>query len=764
MSTVPNSNGGPPSGQQSRGGPPYAPVNAGLGGSPDVLPDIPITVVFLVIYLIFGIVHIKILKANKGRGHKFIFNGALLGLCKIRVITMSLRIAWALHQRNIGLAMAANVFVYVGTIILYLVNWFFTQRIIRAQHTKIGWSMPYRIVHRAGIAMLITSLLMIIVTSIWQQFTLNTNSIRIFRNFQLAGQTYFTAFAFAPIIFVLISLIIPRHEIDKFGAGRLRVNITILLLATAVISVGQIFRCVINWLPPFPLRNAQGRPQDLPWYYSKACFYVFNFVTEIFVIIMYAIVRVDLRFHVPDGAKRAGDYSRSSVNVHVSEKDARPNVLSFHSNGSNETLHSYQTSIFEDAGTLADSLRYPSSTLSIDEQTGAWKVKRVSGSSISSPRTSTGSRGTWVDRNTMVDNDIPPVPEIPSRLSWPLRSSMLHPHDSVPKMEHPNPSSKRNSPNRKYELKNHGFNDHDVGDAVQAALNKLEGKSEKSSKRRTRSPPPGYDDIEAINAAGRSSSDTKYRHFSRPSSMDTTAESPRSDKKDKHATYPMIITKDGRKVLRKSRRSSSIDKIPTPPAPTAAPPEVYVPTNAMSGEDGPSSMPEPTSAFTSHPPTLAKQRSSSLEIISLTNRVNEKRMSGDSNPRILDLSGVPREESAQHSQSTSRSNSPRGQRNLEPHEQMLRASVNGAKGPEPAASPPQSQPVSAAGSVSVRAPAMQSKFGTVSSSIYSSTTTSSDNREAVRAEEEFRRFSFEAVPEDEEQGFVDEGRGRMREV
>jgi len=49
-----------------------------------VLPDIPIAAVFLVIYLVFGIVHIKILKANKGRGHKFIFNGALLGKSQAR--------------------------------------------------------------------------------------------------------------------------------------------------------------------------------------------------------------------------------------------------------------------------------------------------------------------------------------------------------------------------------------------------------------------------------------------------------------------------------------------------------------------------------------------------------------------------------------------------------------------------------------------------------------------------------------------------------
>ncbi|KAF9696908.1 hypothetical protein EKO04_004925 [Ascochyta lentis] len=761
MSTVSDTNE-PSASQQDQGSPPYSPTHAGLGGFPDVIPDIPITAVFLVLYLIFGVVHIKILKSNKGRGHKFIFNGALLGLCKIRIITMSLRIAWACHQHNVGLAMAANVFVYVGTIILYMINWFFTQRIVRAQHTKLGWSMPYRIVHRGALAFLVISLLMIVVTSIWQFFTLNNNSLRIFRDLQLAGQTYFTVFAFAPIVFVLVSLIIPRHEIDKFGAGRLRVNIIILLIAAAVLSTGQIFRCVINWLPPFPLRNAQGQFQDPPWYYEKACFYAFNFVTEIIVVVMYAVVRVDLRFHVPDGAKRAGDYSRSSVNVHVSEKAVHPNVLMRQSNGSNETLHSYQTSLFEDSGTLADSLRYPSSTLAIDEKTGAWKIKRASGSSMCSQRSSAGSQAsTWLDRNTMVENDIPPVPEIPNRMSWPLRTSTLHPNDSVAKMEHNNPSN-RNSPHRQYELEGHGFNEHDVGDAVQTALNKLEGKQGKG-KLRTRSPPPEYDDIDAINDAGRSPSDKKYRHFSRPSSFDNS-EHGQSEKSEKRATYPMVITKDGRKVLRKPRKSSSSEKTQLPEAPPV-PPEVYQPTHMMSGADGPSSMPEPTSALASHPPTLSKQRSSSLEIISLTKRIaSENRMSADSNPRILDLSSVRRQESTRDSECSSRTNSTRGPR-ADLHEQMLRAAVQQQHRPQQQTQSSNTPP-SATGSVASQAPGagVASKFGTVSSSIYSSTTTSSDAREAVRAEDEFRRFSFEAMPEEDAEHEAEHQSPRTRSV
>lgn len=66
------------SGQASRG-PPYAPLNAGLGGTPAIVPDVPLAIVFLILYLIFGVIHIKIFKGNKHRGHKFIFNGAILG-------------------------------------------------------------------------------------------------------------------------------------------------------------------------------------------------------------------------------------------------------------------------------------------------------------------------------------------------------------------------------------------------------------------------------------------------------------------------------------------------------------------------------------------------------------------------------------------------------------------------------------------------------------------------------------------------------------
>ncbi|PVH91190.1 hypothetical protein DM02DRAFT_706397 [Periconia macrospinosa] len=294
-------------------GPPYPPANASLGGIPSILPDVPLSVVFLVLFLIFGIAHMLILKKNKARGHKFIFNGPLAEFAFFRVLTTSLRIAWAKHPTSIELGIAATVFVYAGTILLFVVNWYFVQRIFRAQHPQLGWSKIYRVVHAVGIVAILVSLALVIVGAIQPFLTLNTAVRHIDHSLYLAGETYFAVFCFAPVIVVLISLVLPRNGIDKFGAGRFRNNISILTAATLILSCGAIFRCVIAWLPETPLCDSEGRPVQPPSYYSKASFYCCNFLTEILVVILYAITRVDLRFHVPDGCNEPGDYKRKSA-------------------------------------------------------------------------------------------------------------------------------------------------------------------------------------------------------------------------------------------------------------------------------------------------------------------------------------------------------------------------------------------------------------------------------------------------------------------
>ncbi len=152
-------------------------------------------------------------------------------------------------------------------------------------------------------ALIVITLIMIIIVTVQSFNTLNPNTKRIDRNIQLYGGTYFAVVAFLPIPMVVYSFIVSRKKsVELFGVGSFQSKIFIVLAAAVLLTLGAAFRVGTNYLPP----RLKGRPAP---YHSKACFYIFNFVVEILVVYLYAIARVDLRFHVPNGASGPGDYS-----------------------------------------------------------------------------------------------------------------------------------------------------------------------------------------------------------------------------------------------------------------------------------------------------------------------------------------------------------------------------------------------------------------------------------------------------------------------
>jgi hypothetical protein len=643
--------------------------------------------------------------------------------------------AWACYPHNTSLAIAANVFTYVGTIILFMIDWFFVQRIIRAQHARLGWSTPYRIFHRAGLVLLVSTLIMLIVASIYQFFTLNNEKLHVFRGLQLTGQTYFTIFCFAPAVLVIISLLLPRHEIEKFGAGRLRVNITILLLSVLVLGTGQTFRCVIAWIPQTPMFDAAGRPIPTPWYLHKVCFWVFNFVTEIIVVIMFALVRVDLRFHIPNGSRMSGDYSghNSRVTLNIipditsgekAEKTsaAAPNIPITHQNDSAETLHQYNSSVFDDSNTLAESLRYPGSILEVDTKTGNWKVKRASSYSTSSRggsiRSSSASRSSLHDRSIMfADEDAPPVPEIPAE--WPLPASPP-PRSFLPILEHSNPPSRRATPARHFEIQDHELNNTDVGDAITDALAALEQNSEQSKATRAKSqtrkeekspvdPSPGHTDVAPAPTAATTETPADTKAKRRSGSRNPLAPRDRSTHPPKSAMKASRSrsreTKASRSHSRGSRKSNAptigdVPDIPQPPMPV---PAIVAPS---------------------------PHRAPSLELITLP-----QHESLDSH-HIVDMSV--------QGEITGDMSIPRAIDYAPTSTSLLALSSS-----EPVAIALSEPPAAASSDTSALPSSDASGIMGVERSpsvAYSDKTTSSDAREAVIAEVEFSRFSSEGVP------------------
>lgn len=334
--------------QQARpSGPgPYPPKIASIGGTPTVNVDVPITAVFLFLFMCGAAGHMTIFQINKRRGHKFIMSALTFGFCMARIMTMVLRIVWACFPHDVQIGIAATIFVSAGVLLLFVINLIFAQRVLRAAHPHFGW---HKAVSRIFLAMyLIVGLMlaMVITATIQSFYTLDVTIRSIDRKLQQAASTYLMFIAFLPIPMVILGLIVPRKtRVEKFGSGRWRTKVAILLTSATLLCLGAAFRCGTNFKNP--------RPRDDPaWYQAKWCFYFFNFTIEITVVYLFLALRVDRRFHVPNGSKGPGDYTNEASGGQDGEDDGRP--ASGWSGATTRVLS--EEEVFDDASPSAHSI------------------------------------------------------------------------------------------------------------------------------------------------------------------------------------------------------------------------------------------------------------------------------------------------------------------------------------------------------------------------------------------------------------------------
>lgn len=209
---------------------------------------------------------------------------------------------------------------------------------LRAAHPHFGWHKALSRVFLALYILIVLMLIMVITATVQSFYTLDTNIRRIDRDLQLATATYFMSIAFAPIPMVIIGLVVPRKtRVEKFGSGRWRSKIAILLATSTLLCLGASFRCGTSYKTPRPRA-------DPAWYDAKWCFYFFDFTVEIIVVYLYILLRIDRRFHIPDGAKGPGDYSESSKGKSNDKYGERPS-----SSGASNIVILSEEEVFDDA-------------------------------------------------------------------------------------------------------------------------------------------------------------------------------------------------------------------------------------------------------------------------------------------------------------------------------------------------------------------------------------------------------------------------------
>ena len=224
-----------------------------------------------------------------------------------------------------------------GVLILFLINLIFAQRITRAAHPHFGWHKTLSIVFKCLYALILVMLAMVITATVQSFYTLDMNIKRIDRDLQMTASTYLMFISFLPIALVIGALVVPRKtRLEKFGSGRWRSKIAILLTTSVLLCLGASFRTGTAYKNP--------RPRDDPaWYHAKWCFYFFNFILEITVVYLYILVRVDRRFHVPDHSKGPGDYSAEQKEQSDNDTQEPP-----HSRGSGIHILS-EEDVFDDS-------------------------------------------------------------------------------------------------------------------------------------------------------------------------------------------------------------------------------------------------------------------------------------------------------------------------------------------------------------------------------------------------------------------------------
>ncbi|RFU75230.1 family c-likeg- -coupled receptor [Trichoderma arundinaceum] len=282
-------------------GPPYPPKYAGLGLSPTKSVDIPISAVILVFFICSAALNMTILQRNRLRGHKFIMSGLFFGFSMARISANVMRIVWACYPTNIRIAIAAQILASAGVLLIFVVNLILVQRVLRAYHPHLGWSMPAKIVFRSLFVSVVGCLFMLIIAVVYSFYTLDQSAIDKTHIAQTVAVTYFAFLAFLPIPIIGLCFVIPRRQrIEKFGAGSMRYKLFLLIFTASLLTLGAAFRAgVIYYRVP---------PTQPRWFHHKACFYCFNYVIELIAVFTYALSRFDKRFHIPDGSSAPGHY------------------------------------------------------------------------------------------------------------------------------------------------------------------------------------------------------------------------------------------------------------------------------------------------------------------------------------------------------------------------------------------------------------------------------------------------------------------------
>ncbi|KAM0276612.1 hypothetical protein ACHAQH_006569 [Verticillium albo-atrum] len=205
----------------------------------------------------------------------------------------------------------------IQAVVLFAVNIFFTQRIVRSIQPFVGW---HPVFSKGALFLLLSvpAVIILNVVSLIISFFSVGNSDRLAMTGKalLAGSSWIVWLSVVPLVFIAPALVAPGPPPEQFGIGPLRIKVGMVFFSSLVLATGAVIRLYTADNPERP-----GTSNPL---FGRAVFYTTGFLLEIMVVYLYAFARIDLLFHVPNGSSGPGDYSKGSI---APEKDYSPEEI-----------------------------------------------------------------------------------------------------------------------------------------------------------------------------------------------------------------------------------------------------------------------------------------------------------------------------------------------------------------------------------------------------------------------------------------------------
>lgn len=318
--------------QSPLAGPPYPLGTAQLGGAPSPLPDIPISAIFILLYLLSFLFHLLTIHLDHRRPpppsppkpppplppndaiattlsrsayyppitddddtgtpapphsehrSRTLPTALLLLFSLLRTTALSLRIASAAHPTNRSLTIAAGEFTSAGVAALLIINLILARRLVRDYCPADGvWRKAPIRVFRLLVFGVVACLVMVVSASAEGFFLEDEDALRRAGNVQKVAGVVLVVLAAAPVGVVGV---LGRWGRALGERGRRRRGLVVGVAVVLVVEVG--FRCGVA----FEEREA-GRPG---WVHSRAAYYCFVFVVEVVVLGLFVVAMLDPRF------------------------------------------------------------------------------------------------------------------------------------------------------------------------------------------------------------------------------------------------------------------------------------------------------------------------------------------------------------------------------------------------------------------------------------------------------------------------------------